>query len=348
MASTWTARLDSPISFTDPDTGEKGIKNQYYRTLGCIRSFRAPPPAHPTLAQAQWDVLRDEMPAWLIEISGMTDPMNSDNVTVTISRGVDHVSRDATGAVRSDMSFKVDPDPRTHNVLHGSIKDGVLTTERGAISVIVADPFLIPEFNWKQARLKLKMKPDGSLKRHPGRLSRLVCALLELRRIRLGRGAQRFGRHAGLCITRLKRNADAYPDATGQNQSTFRRRMRLRRFRRSCCTPTTRTTRRSPTRAALFRRDGSRRIWAALVEEVGMVMLISLHRRGALSARVGFAAAAALAGCGQQDDAPVDQGRPGFTCGGSRSRSTGRSSPMSSARRSRCRAGSSLTFATTG
>ena len=103
-------KTDSPISFTDPDTGEKGIKNQYYRTLGCVRSFRAPPPAHPTLAQAQWDVLRDEMPAWVIEIAGITDPKNSDNVTVTISRGVDHVSRDASGAVRSDMSFKVDPD----------------------------------------------------------------------------------------------------------------------------------------------------------------------------------------------------------------------------------------------
>jgi len=156
-------KTDSPISFIDPDTGEKGIKNQYYRTLGCVRSFRAPPPQHPTLAQAQWDVLRDEMPAWLIEVSGITDPKNSDNVTVTLSRATDHISRDSTGGVRSDMSFNVDPDPRSHNVLHGKIKDGVLITEPTDIR-LVADPFLIPEYHWTKAQLKLKVNPDGTLK----------------------------------------------------------------------------------------------------------------------------------------------------------------------------------------
>ena len=65
-----------------------------FPTVGVVRGVAADL-SNPTLAQAQWDVLRDEMPAWLIEISGITDPQNSDNVTVTISRGVDHVSRDA-------------------------------------------------------------------------------------------------------------------------------------------------------------------------------------------------------------------------------------------------------------
>jgi hypothetical protein len=211
-------KVDSPISFTDPDTKEQGIKNQYYRSLGCIRSFRAPPPAHPTLAQAQWDVLRDEMPAWLIEIAGITDPKNSDNVTVTISRGVDHVSRDATGAVRSDMSFKVDPDPRTHNVLHGSIKNGILTTEPSNIR-IVADPFLIPEFKWTKAQLKLELKPDGSLKGILGGYhdwyalywSYAESGWVEEHSASVDMPALYYS---------LKRNADADPDpATGENKS---------------------------------------------------------------------------------------------------------------------------------
>ncbi len=209
-------KTDSPISFTDPDTGEKGIKNQYYRSLGCIRSFRAPPPAHPTLAQAQWDVLRDEMPAWLIEISGITDPMNSDNVTVTISRAVDHVSRDSDNNIRADMSFKVDPDPRSHNVLHGRIKDGVLTTDPSEIR-IVADPFLIPEFHWKQARLKLKMGADGSLKGLIGGYhdwyalywSYAESGWVEEHSASVDMPALYYS---------LKRNADAYPDPkTGEN-----------------------------------------------------------------------------------------------------------------------------------
>jgi hypothetical protein len=211
-------KVDSPISFTDPDTKEQGIKNQYYRSLGCIRSFRAPPPAHPTLAQAQWDVLRDEMPAWLIEIAGITDPKNSGNVTVTISRGVDHVSRDATGAVRSDMSFKVDPDPRTHNVLHGSIKNGILTTEPSNIR-IVADPFLIPEFKWTKAQLKLELKPDGSLKGILGGYhdwyalywSYAESGWVEEHSASVDMPALYYS---------LKRNADADPDpATGENKS---------------------------------------------------------------------------------------------------------------------------------
>lgn len=211
-------KTDSPISFTDPNTGEKGIKNQYYRSLGCIRSFRAPPPAHPTLAQAQWDVLRDEMPAWLIEIAGITDSKNSDNVTVTISRGVDHVSRDASGAVRSDMSFKVDPDPRSHNVLHGSIKNGILTTEPSNIR-IVADPFLIPEFSWKKAQLKLELKPDGSLNGILGGYhdwyalywSYAESGWVEEHSASVDMPALYYS---------LKRNADADPDpTTGENKS---------------------------------------------------------------------------------------------------------------------------------
>ena len=158
---------DSPISFTDPDTGEKGVKNQFYRAYGCVRSFRSPPPAHPTLAQAQWDILRDEMPAWLIQVSGITDPKNSDNVTVEIFRANNHIARDTSGGVRADMTFKTDPDPRSHNVLHGRIKDGVLTTDPADIR-LVADPFLIPEYDWHQARLRLKMNPDGTLKGYLG------------------------------------------------------------------------------------------------------------------------------------------------------------------------------------
>lgn len=211
-------KTDSPISFTDPDTGEKGIKNQFYRVLGCVRSFRAPPGQHPTLAQAQWDVLRDEMPAWLIEVSGITDIKNSDNVTVRLYRATDHVSRDATGAVRSDMSFNVDPDPRSQNVLHGKIKDGVLTTEASDIHLL-ADPFLIPEYHWTKAQLKLKLNPDGSLKGILGGYhdwyqlywSYASSGWVEEHSASLDMPAYYYS---------LKRNADADPDPkTGENKS---------------------------------------------------------------------------------------------------------------------------------
>jgi len=155
------------------------------------------------------------MPAWLIEISGITDPKNSDNVTVTITKATDHASRDATGAIRADMSFTSDPDPRTHSVLHGKIKDGVLTTEPADIR-IVADPFLIPEFHWTKAQLKLKMGADGSLKGILGGYhdwyalywSYAESGWVEEHSASLDMPALYYS---------LKRNADALPDATGQN-----------------------------------------------------------------------------------------------------------------------------------
>ena len=70
------------------------------------------------------------MPAWLIEVSGITDPMNSPDVKVELFRATDHIVRDANSNVRADMSYRTDPDPRSHNVLHGHIKEGVLYTDR--------------------------------------------------------------------------------------------------------------------------------------------------------------------------------------------------------------------------
>ena len=186
----------SPNSFEDPETHEKGVNNQYWRAVGCVRSFRAAEPTRPTYAAANWDILRDQMPAWLISISGITDPRNSDNVTVTFDRALEHVTRDANGDVRPDMTYRVDSNPRSHNVLHGKIKDGVLTIEPGDLHM-TADPFLQPDYNFHQAHLRLELKPDGGVKGHPRRLSRLVSDLLELCRRGLDRRAQHVAGTAG-------------------------------------------------------------------------------------------------------------------------------------------------------
>ena len=62
------------------------------------------------------------------------------------------------------MTYKADGDPRSHNVLHGSIKDGMLVTDAVPEMHMMADPFLMPQFHWMKAQLKLKMNPDGTLK----------------------------------------------------------------------------------------------------------------------------------------------------------------------------------------
>ena len=65
------ARATSPT----PETGEKGVKNQLYRVIGCINELKTHTLTdRPPLQLNYWNVLYEQMPAWLIEISGMDDP----------------------------------------------------------------------------------------------------------------------------------------------------------------------------------------------------------------------------------------------------------------------------------
>ena len=69
--------------FTVPDTGEKGVDNQLYRVIGCINELKTHTLTdRPPLQLNYWNVLYEQMPAWLVEISGMDDPQNDADVTV--------------------------------------------------------------------------------------------------------------------------------------------------------------------------------------------------------------------------------------------------------------------------
>jgi hypothetical protein len=105
---------------------------------------------------------RDQMQAWLVEISDVDDWKNDDNVTVTMSRAVEPVVRNAAAEPQADMTFRVDPNPRIHNVARAKIKNGVLTTEPFDFYMI-GDPFSLPEYELRQAHLRFKINDDGSL-----------------------------------------------------------------------------------------------------------------------------------------------------------------------------------------
>ncbi len=114
----------------------------------------------------------------------------------------------------------------------------------------MADPFLIPEFHWKQAQLKLKMGADGSLKGIIGGYhdwyalywSYAESGWVEEHSASVDMPALYYS---------LKRNADAYPDPkTGENTAISTPLMKSRPCRLSSFIPMTRTTRRFPTLAA--------------------------------------------------------------------------------------------------
>ncbi|MCC6914868.1 MAG: hypothetical protein IT566_14300, partial [Rhodospirillaceae bacterium] len=123
--------LDGKIGaedFTSPD-GEKGVDNQLYRAIGCISNYRGPEGTayhfeNKFMQQFAYNRI-------LVEITGVDNLVNDDDVTVNTYRGLDDLLTDSTGEPVSGGSQRVDlrwgKDFR--QTFHGKIKDGVLTTD---------------------------------------------------------------------------------------------------------------------------------------------------------------------------------------------------------------------------
>jgi hypothetical protein len=125
--------LGGPVAnkFIDPDTHER-VDNQLWRALGCQMIFQATPPRAPYFQEEAWMNFVDSAPGWAIQIRG-TDLSKDGPVTVTLDRTLRHLERDAEGGIRSDVTYVLDPSPRSHNVLSGEIKNGELSINTGSI-----------------------------------------------------------------------------------------------------------------------------------------------------------------------------------------------------------------------
>src|SRR3984885_4199139 len=102
------------------------------------------------------------MGAWLITISGENLSRDGD-VTVTFESSIDPATtQDANAHIQSDMTYRVLARPASRNVLHGVLKNGVVTTDPATI-VMKCDPYIQPTFEFREARLRLRLKPTGRL-----------------------------------------------------------------------------------------------------------------------------------------------------------------------------------------
>lgn len=152
-----------PNDFIDPDTGEKGVDNLAARAMGCYATLRGGPKERQVHLSSRWEETRGQMQAWLIEISGIDDAMNDDDVTIKFMRAKEKAYRDNNTDSLADMTFRVDHNPRSWNVLHGRIKNGMVLTDPQDVHMI-GDPFHIPYVTFSQARIRLKLLPNGEAK----------------------------------------------------------------------------------------------------------------------------------------------------------------------------------------
>ena len=157
----------SPNSFEDPTTHERGINNQLYRAVSCIRGFRGPGgsdgPTKSNLDEVHWDKLREEMPAFVISITAANGFSTDGDVSIVIGRALETITRDASGTnVQAGMTYTLDPNPRTRNVLSGHLHQGVISAESSEVN-LVADNYIVNTFEFDKARLRFNLKPDGTL-----------------------------------------------------------------------------------------------------------------------------------------------------------------------------------------
>ena|SRR5579862_3137785 len=147
-------------SFEDPDTHEL-IQNQMWRVLGCFTVYQVKHPVIPYNEAIAWDTAEDDMPAWLLSISG-PDLSHDGDVTVTFDRSLDIAMRNAHGVLLSGSSYVIDSDPRSHSVFKGHIKDHVITIEPGDFAMQGESQFYAV-LRFRQTHLRLKMNDDGTL-----------------------------------------------------------------------------------------------------------------------------------------------------------------------------------------
>jgi len=118
-------RID-PDDLLSPD-GIEGIDNQVYRAVACISGYRR----NGSVWQFDTtDMVQNTSNRFVIELTGVDDMQNDDDVTVTTYRALDVLNRDATGELAAGGIQRVDlrwGQPFIRQ-LQARIADGVLTT----------------------------------------------------------------------------------------------------------------------------------------------------------------------------------------------------------------------------
>lgn len=209
---------DDPDGFEDPETHERGVDHQLYRALGCTRAFRGSLESRPTYWAWAWGQLKDSQPAWVITVSGQ-DLSKDGPVTVAIDRALEYLRSNSDGTPRFDMAYRIDPDPRSHNVFRGELKDGVVTlTEHGNLRLL-QNPLVEPEFKLSNIHLRLSLKSDRTARGFMGGYQPWHPIYWGIAGVGAGGEQQVTGDIPGFYHL-MKRYADADPDpATGQNRA---------------------------------------------------------------------------------------------------------------------------------
>lgn len=143
-------------------TGEKGIDNNFYLTLGCSKSWRGPPRLSASALNVN-DSMRNGGWTVVIVVHGKgRDPMNDDEVEVGFYMSGDKMVKDGNGNIARDYTFRIKPS-KLEAVMRATTSNGVIESKDGTPEVWMRDPGGARDLQLLRARLKLAMQSDGAL-----------------------------------------------------------------------------------------------------------------------------------------------------------------------------------------
>jgi hypothetical protein len=152
--------------FTSP-TGEKGIDNNFYKALGCWKTYRAPPRLSSGALQFN-DAMRNGSWTTVIVVSGKgADPMNDRQVQVGFYMSDDKMVKDGNGNIARDYTFRIAPHAKYEAIFPARTFKGTIVSTAPA-NVMLRDASYAHDLELLRARIKLQMRPDGSLSGYVG------------------------------------------------------------------------------------------------------------------------------------------------------------------------------------
>lgn len=148
-------------NFISPD-GRGGIDNQLFLVQGCVAGWRR----DGFLPMIGNELRRAGGLSILVEVSGIDNERNDDDVAVTILYSADPMRRDGTSKiVLPDFTFQVNEDPEFSQDFarfKGKLVDGVVMTDR--LDKIVMHEGPATTWTLADARMRIEFTPDGGMK----------------------------------------------------------------------------------------------------------------------------------------------------------------------------------------
>ncbi|MBM3516271.1 MAG: hypothetical protein FJX59_21520 [Alphaproteobacteria bacterium] len=148
-------------NFTSP-AGETGVDNQMFRLMGCVGAWRSDGHIE---NNAHSHRMSNGLGMILIEIDGVDDRRNDDDVRIVFYRGTDPFTLDAAGRVLPYSSYGIDAEngvPRYGDTLKGKIVDGVVTSDVGDVHLPFFGNYQYDNQLLREMRLSLELSADGA------------------------------------------------------------------------------------------------------------------------------------------------------------------------------------------